>query len=515
MSLFRAVETPCPSCGTAVSFELVHSVNADRRPELRAAILDRGFQRETCRSCGEVFRMEPEFTYLDIGAGQWISAWPASRIAEWAALEQRGRETFARFYGSEAAPEAAAIGAGLAPRVTFGWEALREKILARGAAIDDAGLELAKTALYRTYDGLGPGDDAELRLAEIEDGDTLLLLRLLTGLETPLEEIRVPRALLDEIAADPAAWAAQRAALGEGPFLDVARMMMGGAAADAPEPEPRPEAVPAVAEPNMSETIEPATAPALRRRTASAADKVAVVTGSALNIGRAIALALAAQGYRVLVHARDSAADCNETVRLIAEAGGQAMMYLADISDPVQARGLIEMAAQHFGRLDVLVNNASRRRQTPLAEITPEEWREILGSTLDGAFFCAQAAAPLIAASGGGAIVNLGGISAHAGATGRVHALTAKAGMVGLTRALAKELGGQGITVNTVVPGDIETIRGAAAGGNTGRAKLPETLLGRRGRPEEVAAMVAFLCSEEARYITGQTLHVNGGAYLG
>ena len=243
--------------------------------------------------------------------------------------------------------------------------------------------------------------------------------------------------------------------------------------------------------------------------------RAALVTGSALNIGRAIALALAADGYAVMVHARSSEADCAETVRLIEAAGGQAAMQLADISDPAQARGLIEATRSRFGRLDALVNNASRRRQTPLAEITPAEWREILGSTLDGAFYCAQAAAAAIAAAGGGSIVNLGGISAHAGATGRVHAVTAKAGMIGLTRALAKELAGQGITVNTVVPGDIDTVRGAAAGGNSGKATLPGTLLGRRGKPEEVAAMVAYLCSPAGRFVTGQTVHVNGGAYLG
>ena len=243
-------------------------------------------------------------------------------------------------------------------------------------------------------------------------------------------------------------------------------------------------------------------------------NKVAVVTGSALNIGRQIVLALARDGYRVMVTARRSEADCAETARLVHEAGGEADVHLADISDPSQARGLIDAAVRRFGRLDVMVNNASVRRQTPLAEIMPEEWREILGTTLDGAFYCAQAAAPHIIAAGGGSIINLGGISSHVGTIGRVHAIAAKSGMVGMTRALAKELGSHNITVNIVVPGSIETVRGFAAGGNSGRAALPDSILGRRGKPEEIASMVRFLCSPEARYITGQTIHVNGGAFL-
>ena len=242
--------------------------------------------------------------------------------------------------------------------------------------------------------------------------------------------------------------------------------------------------------------------------------KVALVTGSALNIGRAIALALAADGFRIMTTARQSEADARETARLVREAGSDADTHLADISDHHQATALVEATVKRFGRLDVLVNNASIRRQTKFADMTPEEWREIMGTTIDGAFYCAHAAAPHIIAAGGGTIINLGGISSHVGAVGRVHAITAKAGMVGLTRALSKELAPHNITVNTVVPGSIETVRGFAAGGNHGRAALPDSPLGRRGRPEEIASMVRFLCSDEARYVTGQSIHVNGGAYV-
>lgn len=242
--------------------------------------------------------------------------------------------------------------------------------------------------------------------------------------------------------------------------------------------------------------------------------KAAIVTGSALNIGRAIALQLAGDGFAVLVTARHAEADAQETARLIRDNGGKAHVHMADLTDPAQARGLVEAAVAAFGRLDALVNNASVRRQTKFTEISPEEWREIIGANIDAPFYCAQVAAPHIAAAGGGSIVNLGGMSAHAGATGRVHVITAKAGIVGMTRALAKELAPDNITVNTVVPGSIETIRGAAAGGNHGRSALPDSLFGRRGQPNEIAAMVRFLCSEEARYVTGQTMHVNGGAFM-
>jgi 3-oxoacyl-[acyl-carrier protein] reductase len=242
--------------------------------------------------------------------------------------------------------------------------------------------------------------------------------------------------------------------------------------------------------------------------------KVALVTGSALNIGRAIALALASDGFRIMTTARQSETDARETARLVRETGSDADTHLADISDHTQATALVETTVQRFGRLDVLVNNASIRRQTKFADMTPEEWREIMGTTIDGAFYCAHAAAPHIIAAGGGTIINLGGISSHVGAVGRVHAITAKAGMVGLTRALSKELAPHNITVNTVVPGSIETVRGFAAGGNSGRAALPDSPLGRRGKPEEIAAMVRFLCSDEARYVTGQSIHVNGGAYV-
>ena len=241
------------------------------------------------------------------------------------------------------------------------------------------------------------------------------------------------------------------------------------------------------------------------------ASRAALVTGSASNIGRAIALRLAADGFAVMVHARQSRAAAEETMGAIQAAGGRAALHLADISDQAQAAGLVAAAVAAFGRLDVLVNNASMHRQTPFASITPAEWREVTGATLDGSFYVSQAASPHLLAVPSAAIVNLGGIAAHAGAKGRVHAISAKAAIIGLTRALAHEFAGTGVRVNCVAPGMIETVRAATIGAPP---VLPSTLVGHHGLPEDVAGAVSFLAGPGGRYITGQTLHVNGGAFL-
>jgi 3-oxoacyl-[acyl-carrier protein] reductase len=248
---------------------------------------------------------------------------------------------------------------------------------------------------------------------------------------------------------------------------------------------------------------------------------VAVVTGAARNIGREIALELAAAGNAVIVNARSSAAEVAEVVRAIEAAELRALTlraaaHLADVSEPAGAQSLMEAAIHHFGQIDILVNNAAVRREVPFAELDFARWREVMSVILDGAYLCAHAALPYLRQSKAGAIVNIGGMSAHAGSAGRAHVIAAKAGLVGLTRALAHDLGPDGITVNCVVPGLIATVRGGSAG-NTEPAHHAErtTLLGRRGQPDEVASLVQFLCGPTARYLTGQAIHANGGAFLG
>ncbi len=238
----------------------------------------------------------------------------------------------------------------------------------------------------------------------------------------------------------------------------------------------------------------------------------AVVTGSARNIGREIALELARAGASVVVNARSAATDAEAVATEVRAAGGQALVVVADVSTPEGAAQVVDAAARGFGGLDLLVNNAAVRREMDFADLDYAEWRAVLGVTLDGAYLVSHAALPhLIAAAGRGAIVNIGGLSAHTGAARRAHVLAAKAGLAGLTRGLAHDLAPHGITVNCVAPGLIDTVRAGAAPGHHSHHR---TLAGRLGRPADIAAMVRFLCGPDARYVTGQTVHVNGGAFL-
>ena len=217
------------------------------------------------------------------------------------------------------------------------------------------------------------------------------------------------------------------------------------------------------------------------------AGKVAIVTGAGRNIGRAIALALAEGGASVVVNAR---------------------------SNRPAVQAMADAAVKQFGRIDILVNNAALRREKPFAEMSYAAWREILDVTLDGTFLCVKACLPALRKSGAGTIVNIGGLSAHTGAKNRAHVVTAKAGIIGLTRALAHDLADDGIAVNCVVPGLIGTPRPKDKP-EPAHHLTHQTITGSRGQPEDVAATVRFLCGPGARYINGQAIHTNGGAYLG
>ena len=244
------------------------------------------------------------------------------------------------------------------------------------------------------------------------------------------------------------------------------------------------------------------------------AGKVAVVTGGARNIGRAIARALAAGGASVMVNAKTSRAQADETVGMIEQAGGKAAVHIADVTDPRAVAAMVEATVQRFGRLDALVNNAAVRMEAPFEQITLEDWRRVISSILDSAFVCTQACLPQLIKSGAGTVVNIGGLTGHRGATGRAHVISAKAGLAGMTKALALDLAPHHITVNCVVPGTIDSQRGLPGVPERPAHRAAPPPIGRRGEPEEVAAMVRMLCGPDARYITGQAIHVNGGGYL-
>lgn len=246
------------------------------------------------------------------------------------------------------------------------------------------------------------------------------------------------------------------------------------------------------------------------------AGKVAVVTGSARNIGKSIALRLAQEGAAVVVNGRSKPEQVDAVVREITEAGGRAVGCMADITREVDASRLIDCAVESFGGLDILVNNAALRQEADLATTTLEEWQRVLSVILDGSFLCTKAALPHLKKSKAGAIVQIGGMTGSTGAKSRVHVVTAKAGLVGMTKALAWDLAEHDVTVNLVSPGMIDTVRDlSTAPAKPKHHAVHSPLLGRRGTAEDVAGVVQWLCGPDGRFITGQTIHANGGAHLG
>ncbi|HEV7265476.1 MAG TPA: SDR family oxidoreductase [Falsiroseomonas sp.] len=243
------------------------------------------------------------------------------------------------------------------------------------------------------------------------------------------------------------------------------------------------------------------------------AGKVAIVTGAARRNGRDTAYALAGAGAAVVVNTRASMAEVEAVAAEIRGRGDRALAIQADVTSEADVARMVATTVAEFGRLDILVNNAADRAIAPFVEMELAEWRRVTGIILDGAFLCARAAIPHMIAAGGGRIINMGGVTGHIGAHQRAHVSTAKAGLVGLTKALAVEFGGDGITVNCVVPGKIGGPRSATAGEAPGSGGA-RVLTGGEGATAEVAAMILHLCLPVSRFITGQSIHISGGAYL-
>lgn len=244
------------------------------------------------------------------------------------------------------------------------------------------------------------------------------------------------------------------------------------------------------------------------------AGRVALVTGGSRGIGRAICIALAAKGATVAVNYRAQAAAADEVVAQIEQAGGKAAAFQADMADFAAPEKLVDQVGAHFGTIDILVNNAAEMTDSSVAEMTDEIWEQTLSVNLGSVFRCTRAVIPVMKSRGWGRIINISSQAAYTGSANHAHYAASKSGLLGLTFSLAKELGPTGITVNLVAPGRVLTdmLLGLSAGRE--EEWMKQTPLRRFGKPEEVAAAVAFLASEGAAYITGANLHVNGGLVM-
>jgi len=250
------------------------------------------------------------------------------------------------------------------------------------------------------------------------------------------------------------------------------------------------------------------------------ADKIAIVTGAGSGIGRAIAVRLAGEGAKV-VAAGQRRERLEATVRLIADTGGQAIAHACDIADAGQVRRLVDAGVDRFGGVDVLVNNAARNRPAralseKVAEMAEDWWDATLDVNLSGCFYCCKYALPRIIERGGGSIVNIASTSGISGNWNQSAYVASKHGVVGLTRAIALDYAPQRVRANAICPGLIETERSLSFGAHNRppewrEKKLSEIPLGRFGRPEEVAALAAFLASDESAFITGAVIPIDGG----
>jgi len=226
MSLFKPQNLTCPSCGQEVTVRVAGSINADRRPDFRQAILDNSFQDTTCARCETSFRVQPRFNYLDIENGMWIAAMPGPDMSDYLAIEDSARATFEGSYGASAPQAAQDIGGALNTRLTFGWSAIREKLLIASLGLDDVVVEQVKLDLLRRLPDAPLRPGVELRLVGMEDGR--MQFRWLETLgEAGIEQVELDRSLYDLIAADREGWAAITEQLTDGMFVDMQKLYMG------------------------------------------------------------------------------------------------------------------------------------------------------------------------------------------------------------------------------------------------------------------------------------------------
>lgn len=241
-------------------------------------------------------------------------------------------------------------------------------------------------------------------------------------------------------------------------------------------------------------------------------NKVALVTGSGRNLGRAIALAFAREGADVVVNSRSNPAEAELVAEEARVSGVRAIATLADVSDRSQVETMFQQALEAFGRVDILVSNAAIRPQKSFVDLTVEEWKQAIGVILDGAFYCTQAALSSMLANQFGRVIYITGDGAYSGVAQRAHVSAAKMGLTGLARGLATEFAEQNITFNIISPGRMDTTRDNSFYADpASMQRVDDIPVKRLGNPDEIANACVFLSTNEAAYITGQTLHVNGG----
>ncbi len=240
----------------------------------------------------------------------------------------------------------------------------------------------------------------------------------------------------------------------------------------------------------------------------------ALVTGGSSGIGRCAAEHLARAGCSVGILYLGSQDEGQEVAACIEGAGQRAFTSVVDVSDSVQVNDAVQAFIKEFGGIDILVNSAGVADDRVIWKMTDEQWHRVINIDLTGVFNCCRAVAGPMRKAGGGAIVNIASINGMRGKFGQTNYSAAKAGVIGFTKALARELASADVTVNAIAPGLIETPMTAELPSEARAAALGEILLGRFGQPEDVAELIVFLCSERARFITGQTIQVDGGQYI-
>jgi acetoacetyl-CoA reductase len=242
-------------------------------------------------------------------------------------------------------------------------------------------------------------------------------------------------------------------------------------------------------------------------------DKVAIVTGSSRGLGRAIAREFADHGASVVLNYYQSKAEADSLAGEIKSAGGKCIAVQAGVAHPDECNALIETAVKEFGALDILVNNAGVNRDRTIRRMTVEEWKEVLATDLDSVFYCTYAAVPHMIERGGGRIVNMASIVGQMGNLGQSNYAAAKAGIVGFSKSAAQELARYNISVNALCPGFIETDMVTNLTDDVKAALIAKIPMGRFGKPEEVAQITRFLCTEGG-YVTGAQININGGMYM-